>query len=178
MAFITASDVASYSALDAATITAGHISAAEALAASFIGAPQLGETVHSGVKIYPENSSRYLSLPFGPVASISKVTSLAIAGVTISISDLVLDGYWALLYPTGWFASGNLHLITFTSGWSSLPAKVKEAAVIIAADLAKNPDKNMEAEKLGDHSYTAMEYDIPKPAQILLGEYINPELCF
>jgi len=187
MAFITASEVASYSGLAAATITTQQIDTAEALVAAYLGTDTLEETDRTDT-IYKGSNSTRLVLEHGPVASISNVTSVTSGTTALTMSNLYLKGFWTLFYPTAEFTNGTKIVVVFTTGWdpddSDLPTNISKAMIITAAALSTNPTSQFKSEKIGDYSYTMADGEqvdnsgVPDSAKILLAPYTRPDYLF
>jgi len=188
MAFITASEVADYSGLTAASITQAQIDVAESLVASYIGAETLDETSHTDY-IYKGSNGMRLILPHGPVASISSVTSVTVITTAVTMTSLYLRGYWMLFYPTSEFPNGTKITVVYTTGWDTeaadpLPANLKKGLILTCASLSKLPVQGMKSEEIGDYSYTLMDGDnaidsaVPDAAKIMLTPYLKPDYLY
>jgi hypothetical protein len=161
---------------------AESLAAAEALAASYIGAESLEETSRSE-DITPTRDKTTLPLRFGPLT-----TLLSVVQDGDELDDIQSD-YWMIGTADG-FRAGQKYTITYRSGWSNdtggspVPTAIRNAILMIAGGIySRGADGGAKSsERIGDWaaSYVTQSGDvfafITRDAALLLREYRRPGL--
>lgn len=162
------------------------IDLAHALVASEIGTTTLEErAVVDTLDLYDNRDLIIVS--DGPIASVEEVL--------INNQAAVLSGFrvgkWTISRRSDdlWLA-GATNQISFTAGYRgphdsagpNVPEQIRQALIITAAMIYKNPDATMLSERIGDYSYMRQQASsgkfgaLPPEAQVLLRNYKRPPL--
>lgn len=179
MPFVTSSDVAAFlkkSSVDASAA----IEMAEALVEEEVGNLTY-RTVEEQHKVqYAYAADEQLMLRDGPAVSL---ISMDLDSVELAITDVILSP-WSLKRLSG-INKGDL-VVTYDAGFSedsgdsgdSLPGKIQQALIGVAAELWSRPNIGLKSERIGDYSYTRMSGEgepvLGAYAALLLRSYRRP----
>jgi hypothetical protein len=156
---------------------------AEAMAAAYIGTDTLEQTARSE-SITPPRDRANLEVSYGPITAVGAVTDKDGDSLHDSNNELTFDN-WRIKLEDG-FCQNKKCLLEYTTGWvkkgegaSDLPARVRQAIVIIACTVyRRGPNAgSITSERLGDWAATYAEPKtgksalLPDDAAMLLRAY-------
>jgi hypothetical protein len=164
--FVTTAELAAYLGRDDSPTLLHPLEMAQALIEGFLGGSVEDRTVTESHKLfYDLDGDEVLVVRDGPIRS---VTSLTIndgdTDEDADVDELIVKP-WTISRADGFTKNTTLEIV-FEAGWepnasdgaaTQMPKRMRQALMLVAAEIVQRPQQNIKSETIGDYSYTLEE---------------------